>query len=68
MKKISLRIGFITAAIAGGLLVIGFSKSPSKTIPCKESMEECCENKSKGTDQMIWESLTGQFFTSSGLQ
>ena len=67
MRKNILRITFVTAAIAGTLLVLGSTKSttPSNSAPCKESIQECCKKEGDKTENLMFESLSGQFFTSA---
>ncbi len=68
MRRNTTRIVLLATAITGVFLAAGFSKPTSKTPPCDESMEQCCKKKEKkGTDNMIWETLSGQFFTATGL-
>lgn len=68
MRKNTLRISLVAVAIAGAFLAFGSLKSaPKATTPCKESLDECCQQKSKKGENMVWESLSGQFFSSSDL-
>jgi hypothetical protein len=69
MRKQTIRITLVALAVAGTFLVVGSTRRSSATAPCdEESMEQCCKKKSKGSnDNLIWETLSGQFFTSSGL-
>jgi hypothetical protein len=67
MRKNIYHITFVTVAVAGTLLVLGSTKTPtsSKSAPCKESIQECCKKPEGKNDNMIYESLSGQFFTSA---
>ncbi|HEX5654144.1 MAG TPA: hypothetical protein VFX58_13780 [Chitinophagaceae bacterium] len=68
MRKNIIRSIFVAAAITGAFLVLGSSRPDSNTNkPCKESMDQCCKKSKSGSDNMIWETLSGQFFTSSSL-
>ncbi len=68
MRKNTIRITFVAVAMAGAFLALRSPDSKGPEVPCEESMEQCCEKKEKGpNDNMIWETLSGQFFTSSGL-
>jgi hypothetical protein len=69
MRKNIIRSIFIAVAITGAaFLVFGSGKTgPSASTPCEESMEQCCQKKKGGgTDNMIRETLSGQFFTFTG--
>jgi hypothetical protein len=67
MRKNIIRATFVVMAITGALLVLGSAKPVSSASPCPESMEQCCKKKNKGgTDNMIRETLSGQFFTFTG--
>jgi hypothetical protein len=66
MRKNIVRITLIAMAIAGYFLVT--SSRSMVTEPCKESMEgDCCQKDTRGSDNMIWENLSGQFFSSTSL-
>ncbi|HEX6191791.1 MAG TPA: hypothetical protein VFZ42_05475 [Chitinophagaceae bacterium] len=69
MRKNILRIAFVSAAIAGTLLVLGSTKSstPSKSAPCAAPAQECCKKTDGKSENMMFESLSGQFFTSAVL-
>jgi len=67
MRKNIFHITFVAVAITGTVLVLGSNKAPtpSKSAPCKESTQECCKKSEGKNDDMIYESLSGQFFTSA---
>lgn len=68
MRKNTLRISLVAVAIAAAFLAFGSWKSATKaSTPCKESLEECCQQKNKKGETMVWESLSGQFFSSTDL-
>ena len=67
MRKNIIRLVFVALALTGALLVIGSTGRPSQRIPCEESMDQCCEKKNRGTDNLILETLSGQFSTSMDL-
>jgi hypothetical protein len=69
MRKNIIRGSFAAVAITGALLVLGSDDKPTPPQPCKESMEQCCKKKNNGggMDNMVRETLSGQFFTRSGL-
>ena len=68
MRKNTIAIGILVLAVTGTLLAMVPQKKPAlKDVPCQESMEECSKQPSKGVDNMIPETLSGQFFTHSGL-
>jgi hypothetical protein len=68
MRKNFIRIALLAMAIAGTFLVVGSARTSSSSTPCEESMDECCKKKSKaGNEDMIWENLSGQFFSSTSL-
>jgi hypothetical protein len=66
MRKNFLRISILAIAILVALLALGSWRSASNG-PCEESMDQCCKKKNKGSETNIWESGTGQFFTSTEL-
>jgi hypothetical protein len=71
MKKNTIRITVLVIAISGIFLAMApHQQMPEqKEEPCNESMEQCCQKKNKGgTDNMIMETLSGQFFTYSGIR
>jgi hypothetical protein len=71
MKKKPLFITALVIVISGIFLAMTphKQKPEQKEEPCDESMEQCCQKKSKGgTDNMIMETLSGQFFTYSGIR
>ena len=63
MRKNIIKITLLAAAIAGTFLVLGMGKSASKA-PCEEGLEQCCKKKNRDADANIWETGSGQFFTS----
>jgi hypothetical protein len=66
MKKKYL-IAMAAALVIGSGLLMAFSPKNERGADCTESMEKCCEKKeNKAPGGMLWESLSRQFFTSSG--
>ena len=63
MKKIAIiRTALAVIAITGLLLVVrSRAAGPVKDEACKESMDAC--SRQEGDGKMIWESLSGQFFS-----
>jgi hypothetical protein len=60
----------MVTCIAGALLVLGSAKPSSKSVPCEESMKQCCKKKEKsGSSEKTnnFESLSSQFFASTRL-
>jgi hypothetical protein len=61
----TLRIVSLAVIIAGIFLVLWAATPVKNQEPCKESMDQCC--KKKGSDEsnnLIWETLPHQFFSS----
>lgn len=75
MRKNTIRLTIAAATFAGSFLVLGSTKPTvekpqEQEVPCKESLDECCLKKLEikgGTDEMMRQTLSGQFFTFSGL-
>ena len=66
MKKNFLIIGLITI-LAGSGLAFALKTNAKSESTCTESTEKCCQKRdSKAPGGMLWESLSNQFFTSSG--
>jgi len=67
-KKILLRTALMIILFAGSFIVItASSKSTNSPKTCTESMDDCCkkgDNKAS-SGEMIWESLSHQFFSTS---
>lgn len=62
----------IPIVILSSLFLIGFisfrtGSRPDKSMPCKESMKDCCKKKNTGSDNLIWETLSRQFFSYGGV-
>jgi hypothetical protein len=69
MRKNIIRSIFVAVAITGAaFLVFGSGKtSPSASSPCEESMEQCCKKqRQSSSDNMVRETLSGQFFSFTG--
>jgi len=54
------------AVIAAGIFVVLRAATPGKNPePCKESMDQCCKKKDGDeSNNLIWETLPHQFFSS----
>gem|GEM_PF-1111536 len=68
-QKYLLRASLILLLIAGSYLVLWSStKNQNRKETCTESMEECCKrnNQAAPSGEMIWETLSRQFFSSAG--
>jgi len=69
--KYLLRAALILLLIAGSYLVLwSATKSRSQKEACSESMEECCKKKNDkdGSGEMIWETFSRQFISTSGIE
>jgi len=67
-RKYLLRAALILLLIAGSYLVLWSStRTRSQKETCTESMEECCkkQNDNESSGEMIWESFSRQFITTS---
>ncbi|HJS55937.1 MAG TPA: hypothetical protein VJ765_15405 [Chitinophagaceae bacterium] len=68
--KYLLRAALILLLIAGSYLVLWSStRTNAQKETCTESMEDCSKNKNDkdGSGEMIWESFSRQFITTSVL-
>lgn len=67
-QKYLLRATLILLLIAGSYLVLWSStKNQNRKETCTESLEECCKrNNQAPSGEMIWETLSRQFFSSAG--
>jgi hypothetical protein len=66
-RKYLLRAALILLLITGSYLVLWSSnRSQAAKANCTESMEECCKKEDSKTQssEMIWETLSRQFFSS----
>jgi hypothetical protein len=61
--KLSIQLLLTIIAVTGAVLVLQSSGTIEKSKPCRESMDSRCEKKA-GSDKMIWENLSQQFFSS----
>jgi hypothetical protein len=54
------------AVIVAGIFLVLQAATPAKTQePCKESMDQCCKKKDGNeSNNLIWETLPHQFFSS----
>jgi hypothetical protein len=70
-RKSLLRAALILLLIAGSYLVLwSATKTHSQKETCSESMEECCKKKDDkaGSGEMIWETFSRQFISTSVLE
>jgi len=69
MKKKNIFILTASLVLASAiLLAFNTSSTKSKSIPCKEGMDKCCKKTEDApTGGAVWESLSRQFITVSGL-
>lgn len=66
-RKYLLRAAMILLLIAGSFIVLwSSSRTELKNTQCVESLEECAEKRIKpsASGEMIWETLSSQFFSS----
>ena len=69
--KYLLRAALILLLIAGSYLVLwSATKTHSQKAACSESMEECCKKKNDkdGSGEMIWETFSRQFISTSVIE
>ncbi|HKC34770.1 MAG TPA: hypothetical protein VKB95_01870 [Chitinophagaceae bacterium] len=69
--KYLLRASLILLLIAGSYLVLwSATKTHSQKESCSESMEECCKKKNDkdGSGEMIWETFSRQFISTSVIE
>jgi hypothetical protein len=65
-KRTFFRIAVLVVILAGSFILLRSSGKPQPS-GCKESMETCCKKRSKPSPgSMIWETLSGQFFSFAG--
>ncbi|MFI5133407.1 MAG: hypothetical protein ACHQEB_03675 [Chitinophagales bacterium] len=66
-KKTILKITVLVAILAGSFIMLSSSGKPQPSA-CKESMGTCCKkrNNKSSQDGMIWDNLSGQFFSFTG--
>lgn len=67
-RKYLLRAALILLLIAGSYVVLwSTTRTHSQKDACSESMEECCKNKNDRdpSGEMIWESFSRQFISTS---
>jgi len=70
-RKYLLRASLILLLIAGSYLVLWSTTSThSQKEACSESMEECCKKKTDkdGSGEMIWETFSRQFISTSVME
>jgi hypothetical protein len=70
-RKYLLRAALILLLIAGSYLVLwSTTKTHSQKDACTESMEECCKNKNDKdqSGEMIWETFSRQFISTSAIE
>ena len=69
MKKKNIFILTASLVLASAiLLAFNTSSTKSESIPCKEGMDKCCKKTDDATtDGAVWESLSRQLITISGL-
>jgi hypothetical protein len=70
-QKYLLRAALILLLIAGSYLVLwSATRNHSQKATCSESMEECCKNKNDkdGSGEMIWETFSRQFISTSVIE
>ena len=70
-KKYLLRAALILLLIAGSYLVLwSKTRTHSQKEVCTESMEECCKKKTDkdGSGEMIWETFSRQFISTSVIE
>ena len=67
-QKYLIRLALIAVLVVSSFLILRSStNSVNKKEICIESMEDCSKNKKKeSSNEMIWETLSRQFFTSTG--
>jgi len=66
-RKYMIRVGLTLLLIAGSFIVLwSSSRTTASKKVCSESMEECSKKVKKGnpSGEMIWETLSTQFFSS----
>jgi len=67
-RKYLIRASLILLLITGSYLVLwSTTRTHSQKEACSESMEECCKKKSdkEGSGEMIWETFSRQFISTS---
>jgi len=70
-RKYLIRASLILLLITGSYLVLwSATKARSQKEACSESMEECCKKKSEkdGSGEMIWETFSRQFISTSVIE
>ncbi|HEU5168034.1 MAG TPA: hypothetical protein VFU29_20965 [Chitinophagaceae bacterium] len=70
-RKYLLRAFLILLLITGSYLVLwSATRTHSQKNACSESMEECCKKKADKDDagEMIWESFSRQFISTSVIE
>ena len=70
-RQYLLRASLILLLIAGSYLILwSASRTSSPKQACAESMEECCQKKADkdGSGEMIWETISRQFISVSGVE
>ena len=69
MKKKNIFILTVALVLASAiLLAFNTSSTKSESIPCKEGMDKCCKKTEDAqSGGAVWESLSRQFITVSGL-
>jgi type II secretory pathway component PulM len=67
-RKYLLRASLILLLVVGSYLVLwSTTRTQSQKEACSESMDECCKKKADkdGSGEMIWETLSRQFISTS---
>jgi hypothetical protein len=67
-RKYLLRAALILLLITGSYLVLwSTTRAQSQKDACSESMDECCKSKNDRdqSDEMIWETFSRQFISTS---
>lgn len=68
MKKKNIFILTASLVLASAILLAFNTTSEKKSLPCKEGADKCCKkNDEAPTGGAVWESLSRQFITISGL-
>lgn len=67
-KRNLIRTALVVLLFTGSFtLLLAFSNKANSKKECTESMDECCKKDIKNTSsgEMIWETLSHQFFTTT---